>query len=47
VVSAGLRDGHVELGVELLEGLLWSVGLLAVLCTLVYLQSTPILGWML
>lgn len=27
--------------------ILWSVGLLAVLCTLVYLQSTPILGWML
>lgn len=25
----------------------WSVGLLAVLCGLVYLQSTPILGWML
>ncbi|PYI66836.1 L-lactate permease [Arthrobacter livingstonensis] len=25
----------------------WSVGMLAVLCILVYLQSTPILGWML
>lgn len=25
----------------------WSVGLLLVLCTLSYLQSTPILGWML
>jgi lactate permease len=27
--------------------ILWSVGLLAVLCVLVYLQSTPVLGWML
>ncbi|WP_308819904.1 L-lactate permease [Pseudonocardia alni] len=26
---------------------LWSLGLLLVLCTLVYLQSTPVLGWML
>ncbi len=26
---------------------LWSVGLLAVLCVLVFLQSTPVLGWML
>ncbi|ALE84277.1 L-lactate permease [Pseudonocardia sp. HH130629-09] len=26
---------------------LWSVGLLVVLCVLVYLQSTPVLGWML
>ncbi|WP_369045512.1 L-lactate permease [Sinomonas sp. P10A9] len=25
----------------------WSVGMLLVLCTLVYLQSTPVLGWML
>ncbi|HEX2810305.1 MAG TPA: lactate permease LctP family transporter, partial [Kineosporiaceae bacterium] len=25
----------------------WSLGLLLVLCTLVYLQSTPVLGWML
>lgn len=25
----------------------WSVGMLAVLCLLVYLQSTPVLGWML
>ena len=25
----------------------WSVGLLLVLCTIVYLQSTPVLGWML
>jgi lactate permease len=25
----------------------WSVGMLAVLCILVYLQSTPVLGWML
>jgi lactate permease len=25
----------------------WSLGLLAVLCTLVYLQSTPFLSWML
>lgn len=25
----------------------WSVGLLVVLCTIVYLQSTPVLGWML
>ncbi|MBO4241357.1 L-lactate permease [Pseudonocardia alni] len=27
--------------------ILWSVGLLAVLCVLVFLQSTPVLGWML
>ena len=27
--------------------ILWSVGLLAVLCLLVCLQSTPVLGWML
>ncbi len=27
--------------------ILWSVGLLAVLCVLIYLQSTPVLGWML
>jgi lactate permease len=26
---------------------LWSVGLLFVLCTLIFLQSTPVLGWML
>jgi len=26
---------------------LWSIGLLAVLCVLVFLQSTPVLGWML
>ncbi|MEV8183728.1 L-lactate permease [Specibacter sp. NPDC078692] len=25
----------------------WSIGLLLILCTLTYLQSTPILGWML
>ncbi len=25
----------------------WSLGLLLFLCTLVYLQSTPVLGWML
>jgi lactate permease len=25
---------------------LWSAGLLLVLCVLVYLQSTPVLGWM-
>lgn len=25
----------------------WSIGMLIVLCTLVYLQSTPVLGWML
>ncbi|MGE5765076.1 MAG: L-lactate permease [Mycobacterium leprae] len=25
---------------------LWSLGLLAVLCVLVFLQSTPVLGWM-
>jgi lactate permease len=25
----------------------WSVGLILILCTLVYLQSTPVLGWML
>ncbi|MDP9888255.1 L-lactate permease [Pseudarthrobacter enclensis] len=25
----------------------WSVGLLVVLCTIVFLQSTPVLGWML
>jgi lactate permease len=25
----------------------WSVGLLLVLCVLIYLQSTPVLGWML
>ena len=24
----------------------WSVGLLLLLCILVYLQSTPVLGWM-
>jgi lactate permease len=27
--------------------ILWSIGLLLVLCVLIYLQSTPILGWML
>ncbi|WP_224386593.1 L-lactate permease [Pseudonocardia sp. ICBG1293] len=27
--------------------ILWSVGLLVVLCVLVFLQSTPVLGWML
>lgn len=27
--------------------ILWSVGLVALLCVLIYLQSTPILGWML
>jgi lactate permease len=27
--------------------ILWSVGLLVLLCVLVYLQSTPVLGWML
>jgi lactate permease len=27
--------------------ILWSIGLLAVLCVLVGLQSTPVLGWML
>jgi lactate permease len=27
--------------------ILWSLGLLLVLCVLIYLQSTPILGWML
>jgi lactate permease len=26
---------------------LWSIGLLLVLCVLIYLQSTPVLGWML
>ena len=26
---------------------LWSIGLLAAMCVLVYLQSTPVLGWML
>ena len=26
---------------------LWSIGLLFVLCVLIYLQSTPVLGWML
>ena len=26
---------------------LWSLGLLLALCVLVYLQSTPVLGWML
>ena len=26
---------------------LWSIGLLLVLCVLVFLQSTPVLGWML
>jgi lactate permease len=26
---------------------LWSIGLLAVLCVLIFLQSTPVLGWML
>ena len=26
---------------------MWSIGLLLVLCVLVYLQSTPVLGWML
>ena len=25
----------------------WSVALLLVLCTLAFLQSTPVLGWML
>jgi lactate permease len=25
----------------------WSLGMLLVLCTLVFLQSTPVLGWML
>lgn len=25
----------------------WSVGMLLVLCILVYLQSTPVLSWML
>jgi lactate permease len=29
------------------KAVLWSVGLLAVLCVLVGLQSTPVLGWML
>jgi lactate permease len=29
------------------RAVLWSVGLLLVLCVLVYLQSTPVLGWML
>jgi lactate permease len=27
--------------------ILWSIGLLLLLCVLVYLQSTPVLGWML
>jgi lactate permease len=27
--------------------ILWSIGLLFVLCVLIYLQSTPVLGWML
>ena len=27
--------------------ILWSIGLLAGLCVLVYLQSTPVLSWML
>jgi lactate permease len=27
--------------------IVWSVGLLAVLCVLIGLQSTPVLGWML
>jgi lactate permease len=27
--------------------ILWSIGLLAVLCVLIYLQSTPVLMWML
>ena len=29
------------------RSVLWSVGLLLALCVLVYLQSTPVLGWML
>ena len=42
--AAGL-DGRES---EILRRVLpWSIGLLLVLCTLVYLQSTPVLSWML
>lgn len=42
--SVGM-DGQES--VILRKVLWWSVGLLAALCTLVFLQSTPVLGWML
>ncbi|MFJ7748854.1 L-lactate permease [Arthrobacter sp. NPDC097144] len=44
-VTAVKLDGHESVLLRKVVG--WSVGLLLVLCTLVYLQSTPILGWML
>jgi lactate permease len=42
--SAGL---HGQESAILRRVLPWSLGLLLFLCVLVYLQSTPILGWML
>ncbi|MBO0907920.1 L-lactate permease [Arthrobacter sunyaminii] len=44
-VTAVKLDGQESVLLRKVVG--WSVGLLLVLCTLVYLQSTPILGWML
>ena len=44
-VTAVKLDGQESVLLRKVVG--WSVGLLLVLCTLVYLQSTPVLGWML
>ncbi|MBD7996817.1 L-lactate permease [Arthrobacter sp. Sa2CUA1] len=44
-VTAVKLDGQESVLLRKVVG--WSAGLLLVLCTLVYLQSTPILGWML
>ena len=44
-VTAVKLDGQESVLLKKVVG--WSVGLLLVLCTLVYLQSTPVLGWML
>ncbi|WP_400160500.1 L-lactate permease [Arthrobacter sp. BPSS-3] len=43
--SAVSLEGHESVILRKVVG--WSVALLLVLCTLSYLQSTPILGWML
>ncbi|MBD8043287.1 L-lactate permease [Arthrobacter sp. Sa2BUA2] len=44
-VTAVKLDGQESVLLRKVVG--WSAGLLLLLCTLVYLQSTPILGWML